>query len=409
MNLLDLASESDYRRLEVREWLSRHPQPSGRELAEQGYVVPHWPAPYGLNADPSLQLIIDDELRRADIRRPTNPVGIGWVAPTIFTHGTEAQCERFLWPALAGEEIWCQLFSEPDAGSDLASLTTTAVREGDEYVINGSKIWSSGAHKAPFGALIARTDPDRPKRKGISYFLCPMDLPGIELHSIVDMTSAHSFNQVFFSDVKIPAELRVGEENDGWRITRVTLDNERVGLAGSGLLWDSGPSTEDLLDLLRATGGVADPILRQRVSQLYIEARVLEMSRLRTLAAILDRGHPGPEGSITKLLSDEHGARVMEFVKDLAGAAGMIEGSGPQGQLPAHRHTAPTEVRTKSDYFPDVEPIWHYGFLFSPALTIGGGTWAIQRNILAERVLDLAPDPDVGRNMSWRESRDLWH
>jgi alkylation response protein AidB-like acyl-CoA dehydrogenase len=405
VNLIESVGNDDPRRLEVRRWLAKYPRPTGRELALAGYVVPHWPAPYGINADPVRQLIIDDELRRADIKRPTNPTGIGWVAPTIFAHGTPEQRDRYLWPALAGEEVWCQLFSEPDAGSDLASLATRAVRDGDDYVINGSKIWTSGAHKAKFGILIARTNPDAPKHKGISYFICPMDLPGIELRDIVDMTTAHSFNQVFFTDVRIPAQLRVGEENEGWGLTRVTLSNERVSLSGDGVLWDSGPSTRDLLDLLRANGGIQDPRLRQQAAQLFTEARILELIRIRRLSSVIAERSPGPEGSIGKLFADEHGARVMEFAKDIVGANGMLTGSGPAGNLPAHRHSAPTEVRFKPDAYPNVEPIWHYGFLFSPALTLGGGTWAIQRNVIGERILGLPAEPDATRNKSWSETR----
>jgi 3-oxochol-4-en-24-oyl-CoA dehydrogenase len=164
----ELPGDQDPRRHEVRDWLARHPRPSGRQLAEAGWVVPHWPPPYGLNADPVRQLLIEEEFARSGVGRPSNPIGIGWAGPTILMAGTEAQKARYLWPALSGEEYWCQLFSEPDAGSDLASLTTNAVLDGDEWVVNGSKIWTSGGHLAKWGILLARTDPDAPKRKGIS-------------------------------------------------------------------------------------------------------------------------------------------------------------------------------------------------------------------------------------------------
>src|SRR5262245_50387325 len=180
----ELPPEDDPRREEVRAWLREHPSPSGRELAEAGYVAPHWPKPYGLEADPVHQLIIDDELRRADVRRPQNMIGIGWAGPTILHAGTEAQKDRYLLPLLSGEENWCQLFSEPNAGSDLANLSTRAVRDGDTYVVNGQKIWNSLAQFSKFGILIARTNPDAPKHKGISYFVCPMDAPGLEIRPI---------------------------------------------------------------------------------------------------------------------------------------------------------------------------------------------------------------------------------
>ncbi len=400
----ELASDDDPRRLAVRSWLAEHPSPTGRQLAEAGYVVPHWPAPYGLDADPVHQLIIDEELRRAGVSRPSNPIGIGWAAPTILMAGSDAQKERYLWPALSGEEFWCQLFSEPDAGSDLASLSTRAVRDGDEWVVSGTKIWTSGAHLAKFGILLARTDPDAPKRKGISYFVGPMDTPGISMSPIVDMTGAHSFNEVFFDEARLPADCLVGEVNDGWRLAKATLANERVSLSTGGVLWGSGPSAQDLVDLVRDgsepgkgvsgidSGRAKDPLLRQRLASVWIEGEVLRLIRLRTLSARLAGRAPGPEASVQKHLADEHGRRVMELAKDLGGTSGMLAGSGPAGRLPGGRRGGATEIRFADDLVPGVERVWHYGFLFSPALTIGGGTWAVQRNIIGEWVLGLPRD-----------------
>jgi alkylation response protein AidB-like acyl-CoA dehydrogenase len=388
----DLPPDDDPRRLAVRAWLDANPGPTGRQLAAAGYVVPQWPPPWGLDADPVHQLIIDDELDRAGVQRPGG-IGIGWAAPTLLVAGTPEQQRRFLPGILSGEDQWCQLFSEPDAGSDLAGLTTRAERDGDEYVVTGSKIWSSGAHRSRYGILIARTDPDVPKHRGISYFICPMDLPGITLRPIVDMTTAHAFNQVFFDGVRLAASLRVGDEGAGWRLAKVTLSNERVMLSSSGSLWGSGPSAPMLIDLVRADGGVGDPLLRQRLAALHCEAEVLRLNRLRTLSAGLAGRTPGPEASIQKVMADEHGQHVMALAKDLAGAAGMLEGSGPAGDLPESARTGATEVNVRRDLFPGVEPIWHYGFLFAPALTLGGGTFAIQRNIVAEMVLGLPRDP----------------
>jgi len=388
----DLPPADDPRRLAVRAWLEANPRPTGRQLAAAGYVVPQWPPPWGLDADPIHQLIIDDELDRAGVHRPGG-IGIGWAAPTLLVAGTAEQQQRFLPGILSGEDRWCQLFSEPEAGSDLAGLSTRAERDGDEYVVTGSKIWSSGAHQSRYGILIARTDPDVPKHRGISYFVCPMDLPGITLRPIVDMTTAHAFNQVFLDGVRLAASLRVGDEGAGWRLAKVTLSNERVMLSSSGSLWGSGPSAAMLLDLVRADGGVDDPRLRQRLAALHCEAEVLRLNRLRTLSAGLAGRTPGPEASIQKVMADEHGQHVMALAKDLAGAAGMLEGSGPAGDLPESARTGATEVNVRRDLFPGVEPIWHYGFLFAPALTLGGGTFAIQRNIVAEMVLGLPRDP----------------
>lgn len=407
----DLPADDDPRRLAVREWLAAHPDPTNADLHTAGYIVPHWPAPFGLDADPMHQLIIDEELKRGGVNRTsssTNAIGVGWAAPTIFLAGSDWQKERFLDPIFRGDEIWCQLFSEPDSGSDLASLGTRAVRDGDEYVINGSKIWTSGGHHAQFGILIARTDPEAPKHKGISYFIVPMDTPGVTLTPIIDMTTAYSFNQTFFDNVRLHEKYRVGAEGDGWRLAKVTLANERVSLSSSGSLWGTGPSADDLLRLVRDHGGLTDPLDRQRAAALYIEAEVLRLGRLRTLSARLQGRTPGAEASIQKILGDEHGQHVMELAKHLAGADGMLAGSGPVGQVSPRAQSGPTEIkfgRGAASQFPDVDPIWHYGYLFSPALTIGGGTFAVQRNIVAEQVLGLPREQDVERGLSWAETR----
>ena len=400
----EMPTQDDPRRLAVQAWLTEHPFPTGSQLAEAGYVAPHWPPPYGLSADPIHQLIIDEELTRAEVRRPQNAIGIGWAGPTILLAGTPEQKERYLMKALSGEEFWCQLFSEPDAGSDLARLAIRAVRDGDEYVVNGSKIWTSGGHLAQFGILIARTDPDAPKHRGISYFICPMNQPGITMSPIIDMTRAHSFNQVFFDDVRIPANLLVGDENDGWRLAKVTLGNERVSLSSGGALWGTGPSALDLVALAKRMGPL-DALTRQRIAGLYIESEVLRLMRLRTLSDRLAGREPGPEASVQKLFADEHGQHIMELAKDLVGAHGMLVGSGPAGQLPVAAAGAPTEVNFRRDAYPDVDPIWHYGYLFSPALTVGGGTWAVQRNIVAERALGLPHDVDVEKGKTWAQAR----
>ena len=408
----DLPPEDHPTRQRVREWIAANPQPSGRDLAEAGYVVPHWPPPWGLDAHPIDQLVIDDELSRAEIRRPSNQIGIGWAAPTILLAGTPEQLERYLPKIFSGEEFWCQLFSETEAGSDLANLATRAERDGDEYVINGSKIWSSGAHHAQFGILIARTDPDVPKHKGISYFICPMDAEGLSMSPIVDMTTAHSFNQVFFDDVRLPVSLRVGEEGDGWRLAKVTLSNERVSLSSAGSMWGVGPSAEDLMNLIRVGGGIDDPVLRDRAADVHIEAELLRLNRMRSLSATLQGRTPGPEASIQKIMADEHGQHVLSLAKDLAGTGGMLAGSGPGGRLPFGSQSGPTEnnfALAPTTEFPEVDPVWHYGYLFHPALTLGGGTFAVQRNIVAEQVLGLPREPNVEQGLSWSDARGLGH
>ncbi|MBA3287312.1 MAG: acyl-CoA dehydrogenase family protein [Acidimicrobiia bacterium] len=407
----ELPPDDDARRLEVRAWLAEHPEPTGEQLARAGYVAPHWPAPWGFDADPVHQLIVDDELTRAGVRRPLNPIGIGWAGPTLLYAGTPEQQERHLWPILSGEEFWCQLFSEPGAGSDLANLGTRAVVDGDEFVVNGQKIWTSGAQYARFGILIARTDPAAPKHKGVSYFICPMDAPGVEIRPITEMTGGRTFNEVFFTDVRIPAANLVGALHDGWRLAKVTLGNERISLSTGGVLWGNGPTALDLVDAVRTSGGTDDATLRQRVARVYTEHTVLELIRRRTLTARLRGEQPGPEASIRKLLGDEHGQHVMALARDLIGPAALLTGGdgsdGPRGASFGERFVPGTETKNLGPIRPPRRldhPGWYDGYLFSQALTIGGGTGEVQRNIVAEHVLGLPRDIDVERGMSWTEA-----
>ena len=340
------------------------------------------------------QLVIDDEMRRAGVRRPSNQIGIGWAGPTLIHAGSEAQKERYLRPLLAGEEIWCQLFSEPGAGSDLASLSTRAVRDGDEWVVSGQKVWTSFAHVASLGILLARTDPDAPKHSGISYFICPMDAPGVTVRPIVDMTGDHAFNEVFLDGVRLSAEHLVGDVNGGWALAKVTLGNERVSLSGEGALWGQGPTVGDLVDLVRRAGGTSNRLLRQRLMRVWVEGEILRLIRLRTVSAALAGRAPGPEASVRKALADDHGQRVMEVAKDLSGPYGMTA-SGPSEALMARTGAAPAGGAPAADGRSDPTthawpaPVWSHGYLFARALTIGGGTAEVQRNIIAERVLGL--------------------
>jgi alkylation response protein AidB-like acyl-CoA dehydrogenase len=343
-----------------------------RRLAAAGYVAPHWPRPWGLDASPAAQLEIDEVMRTAGVPRPMNPIGIGWAGPTLLVAGTDAQRDRWLPGLLDGSELWCQLFSEPGAGSDLAGLSTSAVRDGDEYVVNGQKVWTTLAHVAQWGILLARTDAGAEQHLGITYFVVDMRSPGIEVRPLVQMTGTHEFNEVYFTDVRVPAANVVGTEHDGWRLAKVTLGNERVSLSGEGALWGRGPTAADVIDLVRAHGGTDDVLLRQRVARLYIESEVLRLIRLRTISAKVRGLEPGPEASVRKALSDEHGQHVMDLAKELAGVHGMLSDAGPFGE-------------------PDATG-WNYGYLYARALTIGGGTSEVQRNILGEKVLGLPRD-----------------
>ena len=377
-----LPGDTDERRISIRTWLAEHPRPTPRQLAHAGYVAPHWPAPWGLAADPIHQLIIDDELARAGVQRPSNAIGIGWAGPTIAYAGSEEQKERYLFPLLTAEEIWCQLFSEPGSGSDLASLSTRAERDGDEWVVNGSKIWTSGAQHSQFGILLARTNPDAAKHKGITYFICPMNLPGIDIRPIREMTGGETFNEVFFTDVRLPLDAVVGEVNDGWRLAKVTLGNERVSLSTGGVLWGHGPTALDLIAQIKRAP-VTDPVLRQNIAKVYIEHQILELIRMRTLSARIRGEQPGPEASVRKILADEHGQHVMDLALSLQGASGMIA-NAHVGGLSGTQGASAMEAA-----------VWYYGFLFAQALTIGGGTGAVQRNIVGERVLGLPHEPEA--------------
>ena len=367
-------NDADPRRLEIRRWLADNPSPSGRQLAQARLVAPHWPEPWGRGADVEYQLLIDDELNRAQVQRPINPIGIGWAGPTILYAGSAAQQERWLPGLLSGEEFWCQLFSEPDAGSDLASLRTSATLDGDEWVITGQKIWTSYAHIATWGILLARTSDEGAPQKGVSYFVCPMNVPGVTVRPLVDMTGDHAFNEVFLDEVRLPKDYLIGEVNDGWRLAKVTLGNERVSLSGEGALWGRGATAADLVNEVRDRNIAHSTIERDELVKCWSHGEILRLLRLRLLSAALAGREPGPEASVRKALADDHGQEVMTLAHRLAGAAGMVNGRGPGG-------CDGTEGAA-----------WTYGLLYSQALTIGGGTSAVQRNIIAERVLGLPKD-----------------
>jgi alkylation response protein AidB-like acyl-CoA dehydrogenase len=367
----------DPRRVGVRQWLAAHPRPTGRDLAEAGLVAPHWPQPWGRGSSPEEQLLIDDELHRANVQRPINPIGIGWAGPTILVAGTPEQRQRWLPKLLSGEEFWCQLFSEPNAGSDLSSLTTSARLDGDEWVITGQKVWTSYAHLSTWGILLARTSNEGPSQRGISYFICPMKAPGVTIRPIIDMTGDHAFNEVFLDEVRLPRDYLIGEVNEGWRLAKVTLGNERVALSGEGSLWGRGPTARDLVDLVR-TNAVAHSVLeRDDLVKCWSHGEILHLLRLRLLSAALAGRDQGPEASVRKALADDHGQEVMGLAQRLSGTAGLLDGRGPGGVDGAEGAS------------------WTYGFFYAQALTIGGGTSVVQRNIIAERVLGLPKDVTV--------------
>ena len=328
----ELPPEDDPRRQKVRAWCRANPEPSGMELARAGYVVPHWPAPWGSEAEPELQLIVDDELKRAGISRPNNPVAINNCGISLVQYGSAAQRDRYLWPALSGQEIWCQLFSEPGAGSDLASLRTQARLDGDHYVINGSKIWTSLAHQASVGIMVARTNPDERKHRGLSTFIIDMHAPGVQVKPIDDMTGfPNEYNQCFFTDVRVPVTNRIGGEGDGWRISNAQLQTERIALAKPGAIWGTGPSARDLIAGLHRAGAFEDKAVRQQAAELYIEGEILRLLKFRNLSDRMQGRPVGPESAVQKALSAPHGQRVMAMA---------LEHMGPRVYSPKRNHLA---------------------------------------------------------------------
>ena len=349
----------------------------------------------GLGVSPNLQTTVEQTIRdhgRAFHPLAVNTIGIGMGLPTVLTYGSDEHHEKHLRRIFTGEDIWCQMFSEPSHGSDVAGLASRAVRDGDEWIVNGQKVWTSVAHISAYGMLLVRTDPDVPKHKGLSYFILDMHAPGVEIRPLYQITGDAEFNEVFFTDVRIPHSDLLGDVGDGWRVATTTLMNERVALGGSTAPKGSG-NIGTLVDLWNTLGpGLpADhhAVMRDRVAQLWIEA---EVGRLTTLRARSNAtvGNPGPEGSVGKLASAELNQRIWNTVMDLQGAEGLLHTPG----YPLNRAES---RRGLGDY------TLSKSFLRSQANTIEGGTSDIMRNILGERVLGLPGEPRVDKNIAWKD------
>ncbi len=316
-------------------------------LAEIGYAAPAWPAPYGLSAGPAAQLIIDEELGRAGIERPDLGIG-GWAIPAIANHGTTAQLDRFAGPTLTGEIVWCQLFSEPEAGSDLASLRTKAVRVTGSggWRLTGQKVWTSLADEADWAICLARTDPSAPKHKGITYFLVSMHDPGIEVRPLREITGRAMFNEVFLDDVFVPDDCVVGEPGEGWRVARTTLATERVAMVrGAGL----GEDAEELLTAATAGGGVADPILLDQIGARLAESLALSVLDDRLAGAVASGAQAGQTASVRKLIAVAHRQAVAETAVALAGVQGAAADGAAAGAVDSFLLTcspAPARKRT---------------------------------------------------------------
>ncbi len=353
-----------------------------------GLAWVHFPAGYGgLGLSPKLQKTIQERIAKAGGPHPygRNPIGYGMGAPTVVTHGSEEQKQRYLRPLFTGEEVWCQLFSEPGAGSDVAGLATRAVRDGDEWVVNGQKVWTTVAHLSRWGMLVARTDPEQPKHKGMTYFVVDMHAPGVEVRPLYQITGEAEFNEVYFTDARIPDAERLGDVGDGWRVSLTTLMNERVSIGGQVPPRGGGFIGE----CMKVWDKVEDknPVQRDKVADLWIKAEVLRLTNIRAqqLRAV---GNPGPEGSIGKIMSAELNKRISELTVELLGAQGMIKPSGYPMERPKHAMMWEEPVQA---------------FLRARANSIEGGTTEIAKNILGERVLGLPGDVRVDKELPWSQ------
>ncbi|MGD0882100.1 MAG: acyl-CoA dehydrogenase [Acidimicrobiales bacterium] len=369
---IDLPPEAEVLRAELGELAAgiaaiEDPEARHRALADSGLLAPHWPAPWGRDAGAVEQLVIDQVCAEAGLKRPNLSVA-AWALPTIMAHGTPEQTERWVGPTLRGEYIWCQLFSEPGAGSDLAALSTRATRVDGGWSLTGQKVWTSVAARAHWGICLARTDPDVAKHRGITYFLVDMTSPGIEVRPLREITGNALFNEVFFDDCFVPDDCVVGEIGGGWKLARTTLANERVSLSTESAF---GGSLEGVLDRVAADATLQDPVTLDRLGHLLADAQSLAQLGMRATLRSVGGLQPGPESSVRKLLGAEFDQRVHEFGLDLCGPEGAVtEGAAA---------------------------VSAYGVLQSRCMTIAGGTSEVQRNVIGERLLGLPRDPEPGR------------
>ncbi|GAA1112880.1 MULTISPECIES: acyl-CoA dehydrogenase family protein [Streptomyces violaceusniger group] len=387
---------ADELRRRVRELLAAHPPATTDRLDflrarfDAGLAWVHYPAGLGgLDAPRSLQAVVDAELAAAEA--PDNDprrigIGLGMAAPTILGFGTDEQRQRLLRPLWTGEEVWCQLFSEPGAGSDLAALATRAVRDGDDWVVDGQKVWTSSAHLARWAILIARTDPDQPKHRGISYFICDMTDPGVEVRPLRQITGEAEFNEVFLTGVRIPDSRRLGEIGEGWRVAQTTLMNERVAIGG-GRVPREGGMIGLVADTWRERPELRTHDLHQRLLRLWVESEAARLAgeRLRQQLAV---GQPGPEGSAMKLAFARLNQRISALEVELLGEEGLLYDDW-------------TLRRPELVDFTGREA--GYRYLRAKGNSIEGGTSEVLLNIIAERVLGLPPEPRTDKDVPWKD------
>ena len=397
---LNYSPEDQAFRQHARAWFAAHPagpldtldqrKAWQRTLYEAGFVGMGWPREYGGQAArPMEQAIVAEEMARANVPGAINSLGLGIVGPTLIAHGAEAQKQRHIRRILTAEDIWCQLYSEPDSGSDLASLKTSAVRDGDDWLINGQKVWTSLGPIADFGVLLARTNPSVPKHQGISYFILDMHSPGVEVRPLKQITGSSEFAEVFFSNVRLPADSLIGQEGQGWELAQTTLGFERGGSVLARVTQHQSNMARliEVCRVLTRNGKplLEDPVVRQKLGRMAVEVEVLRYAGYRILSKLEQGNRPGAESSVDKLYYSELDKRHQELVQDIL---------GPYGQL---EEGLPHEVALNSSTLRGEQSTWAYNFLWARAGTIYAGSSEIQKNIIGERVLKLPREPRADR------------
>ncbi|KCZ48901.1 MULTISPECIES: acyl-CoA dehydrogenase family protein [unclassified Hyphomonas] len=397
MDFNDTPEEAAFR-AEARAFLEKHLKPKGsapasrdrvnmlekakawqKTKAENKFAQITWPEEWGGRGGTAMQSVIWGQ-EESKFDAPTGPfaIGLGMCVPTVIAFGSDEHKKRYVQKALMGEEIWCQLFSEPSAGSDVAGLKTRAVKDGDEWVINGQKVWTSGAHYSDFGILLVRTDPKVPKHKGLTMFIVNMKQPGVEVRPIHQASGGREFNEVYFTDVRIPDSDRLGDVGAGWKVALVTLMNERLAVGGS-----PGPDWGEIMEYARSQGTLSDQAFREKLADWYVAAQGYKLTKFRTQTALSRGQTPGPENSIGKIITANH-------LQDICNSA--IEMQDHYG------------IINESDRMP-ADAIFQQSFMWAPGLRIAGGTDEILKNIIAERVLGLPQDVRVDKDKPFDEMK----
>ncbi|MEZ6010377.1 MAG: acyl-CoA dehydrogenase family protein [Hyphomonas sp.] len=397
MDFNDTPEEAAFR-AEARAFLEKHLQPKGsapatrdrvnmlqkakdwqKTKAENKFAQITWPKEWGGRGGTAMQSVIWGQ-EESKFDAPTGPfaIGLGMCIPTVIAFGSDEHKQRYVQKALMGEEIWCQLFSEPSAGSDVAGLKTRAVKDGDEWVINGQKVWTSGAHYSDYGILLVRTDPKVPKHKGLTMFIVNMKQPGVEVRPIHQASGGREFNEVYFTDVRIPDKDRLGEVGAGWKVALVTLMNERLAVGGS-----PGPDWGEIMDYARDHGSMSDQAFREKLADWYVAAQGYKLTKFRTQTALSRGQTPGPENSIGKIITANHLQDICNSAIEMQDHFGIIN---------------------ETDRMPG-DAIFQQSFMWAPGLRIAGGTDEILKNIIAERVLGLPQDVRVDKDLPFDQMK----